>query len=239
MRPRWQRVLIGAAVLGLLAALPAAEPADEGYSPVAAPQAVHAALQSTLDTVRDWLGRKDFASAARDAEGVAALADLQAHQGTDPGWRERAATLADTAGRLAAAARGKDAAGCDRLARECTRLLDDLAGRSPGPRAKELGFRPRGGTMTWMTLLEAAYSDAKTAGDGREMELLAQAVAEEANAVYYLRPGTAWRHSALDLRGAALEAAARAHANDQGAARAALKGVRRRCDQCHEESRRR
>jgi hypothetical protein len=192
-----------------------------------------------LKVVQDWLAGKDFASAARDAQALTALAHLHAFRGRDPGWRDKTAALAGACSRLAAAAGKKDAAACDRLARECNGLLDDLAKQSPGPRAAAADFKPQGSTQTWMLLLDAAFTDAKWAKDGRELELLARAVAEEANAVQYLRAAPRWRQSSRDVRGAALEVAARAKANDLAGARAALKTVSRHCEACHDQTSRR
>jgi hypothetical protein len=227
------------AALGLPWALSTADPVEEGYSPVSPAPAVHGALQSSLKAVQDWLAGKDFSSAAQDAQGLTALAHLYAYQGRDPGWRDATAALADACSRLASAAGKQDAAGCDKLVRECSRLLDDLARRSPGTRAAEGGFKPRGSTKTWMLLLDAAFTDAKWAKDRQELELFARTVAEEANAVQYLRSGARWRQSSRDVRAAALEVAARAKADDLPAAKAALKTVSRNCEVCHEQSNRR
>src|SRR5262249_48345001 len=104
MRLRWRTILIGMAALGLPCTLRTAEPAEEGYAPVSPPPAVHAALQSSLKAVQDWLGGKDFASAAQEAQGLTALAHLYAYQGSDPGWRDQTRALADVCSRLTAAA---------------------------------------------------------------------------------------------------------------------------------------
>src|SRR5579885_2626345 len=135
MRSYWGLLSMGPVVLGLAWALCAAEPAEEGYAPVSPAAAVHAALRANLKVVQDWLAGKDFASAARDAQGLTALAHLYACQGSDPSWRDRTAALAGSCSRLGAAAGKQDAAACDRLMRECADLLDNLAKRSPGPRA--------------------------------------------------------------------------------------------------------
>jgi hypothetical protein len=100
-------------------------------------------------------------------------------------------------------------------------------------------FKPQGGTRIWMLLLDSAFTDAKWAKDRGELELLARAVAEEANAIQYLRATPRWRQSSRDVITAALEAAEKAKANDLPAARAALKVVSRHCEACHDQTGRR
>jgi hypothetical protein len=239
MRPHWQFPLIGLAVLGLSWTPTPAEPAAEGYTPVSPAPAVHAALQANLKEVQTWLAGRDFVSAARDAQGLTALAHLYGFQGSDRAWRDRTAALADACSRLGAAAGSKDAAACERLARECTGILDDLARRSPGSRTVAADFKPHGSTRTWMMLLDSTFTDAKWAKDRNELELLARTVAEEANAVQYLRATARWRQSSRDVRAAALEVAEKARANDLTGARAALKTVSRHCEACHDQTSRR
>jgi hypothetical protein len=239
MRAYWRTALIGMAVLGLPWTFSPAEPAEEGYAPVSPPGAIHAALQSSLKAVRDWLGSKDFASAAQESQGLTALVHLYACQGSDPVWREKTAALADASSRLRAAAGKEDAAGCERAVGECTRLLEDLGRRSPGARAADAGFQPHGSTRTWMMLLDSVFTDAKWAKGAGDLEGFARTVAEEANVVQYLRPSPRWRQSARGVRTAALEMAARAKANDFPAARAGLKIISRQCAACHEQSNRR
>ena len=234
----WRTLLTGL-VVGLLAGLSLAEPAGEGYSPVVPPASVHAALQSTLKTVQDWLADKDYASAAEAGQALTALAHLYTYQGSQPAWREKTTALAETSTRLTAAAQKKDAAACARLAQECGRLLEDLAGSSPGDRPVEKGFRPHGSTKTWMTLMDWAYGDAKTAKQPQELEQLAGAIAEEVNAVQFQRTEARWQQSSLDVRSAALEVAEKAKGKDLAAAKAALKTVYSRCEACHEGYRRR
>jgi hypothetical protein len=239
VRAYWRTALIGMAALGLPWTFSPAEPAEEGYAPVSPPGAVHAALQSSLKAVQDWLGGKDFASAAREVQGLTALAHLYACQGRDPAWRDKTAALIDASSRLGTAAGKEDAAGCERLVEECARLLEDLARRSPGARAADNGFKPPGSTRTWMLLLDSAFTDAKWAKNAGELEGFARTVAEEANVVQYLRSGPRWRQSAREVRTAALEMAARAKANDFAAARAVLKTISRQCQACHEQTNRR
>lgn len=240
MGSRWRRIGGGLFVSALLAGLClAAGPADEGYSPVAPAAALDAVLRSSLKTVQDWINDKDFVSAGRDSQGLAVLAHLYAHQGGDRIWRERSTALAESASRLAAAARSKDAVACTKQMEECTRLLDDLAKRSPGVRGTVKDFKPRGGTATWMLLMDAAYSDAKTARTSRELEHLAGSIAEESNALRHLRGDARWRQTSRDVQTAALQAADKAKAGDLAGAKTALKVVYRHCEACHDLSRRR
>jgi hypothetical protein len=240
MRLRGPRILGEVVLASLLAGVVTATgPPEDGYAPVAPPPALDAALRSSLKTVRDWIEDGDFASAVRDAQGLTALAHLYAYQGSDPTWRARTTALADASSRLSAAARDKDPAACERLLRECATHLDDLACRSPGPPASRKDFKPRGGTNTWMLLMDAAYSDAKTARTPRDLERLAGALAEEANAVGHLRGDARWKQTSRDVRTAALDVAAKARADDLPGAKAALKTVYRRCEDCHDLSRKR
>lgn len=239
MGPVGRRIGSGLVLSGLLAGLCLAAPAEEDYSPVAPAPALDATLRSSLKTVRDWINDGDFVSAARNAQGLAVLAHLYAHQGGDRVWRERTTALTEAAIRLAAAARSKDAALCTKQMDECARLLDDLAKRSPGARETVKNFKPRGGTATWMFLMDAAYSDAKTARTARDLERLAGAIAEESNALGHLRDDARWRQTSRDVQTAALEVADKARADDLAGAKTALKVVYRRCEACHDRTRRR
>jgi hypothetical protein len=238
MGPNGRRIGGGLVVSGLLASLCLAAPGDEGYSPVAPAPALEAALRSSLKSVGDWINDGDFLSAARDAQGLAVLAHLYGHQGGDRVWRERTTALTEAATRLVAAARSKNAAVCVKQMEECTRLHDDLAKRLPGARDTVKDFKPRGGTATWMLLMDAAYSDAKTARTARDLERLAGAIAEESNALRHLRGDARWRQSSRDVQTAALEVAGKARADDLAGAKTALKVVYRRCEACHDQTRR-
>ncbi len=211
---------------------PAAAPP---YSPVAPPSALQAALESNLKLARGWLDEADFISAAQAAQGLEALAWLYAHQGDELPWRERTAALRRACAGLVAVARRKDAAACEKAARSCADLLDALAKAPPaGARPVVKDFRPPGATKTWMLLMEGAYADGKTARAPEQLARYAHEIAEEANAVSFLRPDPRWRKMAQEVRAAALQAAAAARGTDLGKARTALKAVRARCEACHE-----
>jgi hypothetical protein len=224
-------------VAGLLVGFSALTPADagKGYTPVAPAASLHAVFQSELKTLRGWINDEDFASALQSAQGLTVLAHLYSSQGSHAAWREKTTALAGVCSRLTTAARTRNGADCARLAQECARLLDALAATTPGP-PEEKEFKPQGSTKTWMLLLDAAYSDAKTAKRAKDLELLAGAVAEEVNAYQFARADERWRKYCAEVRSAALTTADRARAGDLAGAKVALKGVYRGCEACHERN---
>lgn len=227
------------AVLGTVLLVPpggSAPPADgAGFRPVAPAAALQAALEGNFKITRDWLGDKDFVSAADSVQGLVALAELYRYHGTQPGWRERTVRLREAFAQLGSAARAKDAAGCDRAARLVTEVLNDLAKAPPeGAPAAAPDFQPPGNTRVWMMLMDGGYADAKAAESVKELKQLALAVAEEANVAEHLRPEAKWRQFARETRDAALGVARRAQDNDLAAARGELKKVYQRCEACHQ-----
>jgi hypothetical protein len=207
-----------------------------GYSPVAPASVLHAALASNLKQARDWLDDGDFASAAQAAQGLAALAWLYGQQGSDARWREKTAALRDACAALIASARRRDAGACAKAARSCAGLLAELAKTPPAPaKAPVKDFRPPGAARTWMLLMEGAYVDSKRATTPAELRRYAFEMAEEANAVSYLRAEPRWRKMTGEIRTAALLAAETAKKKDAGVARKALKAVYARCEACHQE----
>jgi hypothetical protein len=238
MNRKWRDLLVGLGLLGLLGAGRSAEPVDKGYRPVTPPGVLQGALKGQLETVRGWLNEKDLPSAAEAAQGLTALARLHSYQSSQPAWQEKTAALANSASRLASAARSKDAAECARLIQEFSRLLEDLGRQPPGPApAVVKDFKPQGSTKTWMLLLDGAYSDAKSARTPQELEQLASAVAEEINAYQFFRGDDRWRQDSLAVRKAALAVAEKARARDLEAGRMGLKSVYRACESCHERTR--
>jgi hypothetical protein len=225
-------------LLGLLAGLSPAEPAAEVYAPVTPPLAVHTALRDSLKTVEDWLERKDYLSAAQSTQAVTALAQLLVYQGNAAAWREKTASLADASSRLAAAARNKDAMACVKQLQECNRLLDELARTPPGDRVADKKFKLHGSNKTWMLLMDDAVNEGLSTKKPADMEQQAGALAEEANAVQFLRTDAGWRQSFQDIRAAALDAADKAKAKDLDAAKITLKTAYQRCQACHEKARR-
>lgn len=234
----YRRLLAVAGSLLLLQVVLAQAP--EAYQPVAPPQALQAVLQANLKQARDWLGDRDFASAAETAQGLAALAQVYTYQSKEPAWQKQATALREACAQLGAAARQKDAAACDRAVAALAAVLDDCARQPPtGARASAVGFKPLGGNKTWMLLMDAAYADAKTAREPATLELLALALAEECNAARHLRPDARWRQMAQDVQAAALTVAERARARDLPAAKRELKVVYERCEACHQGYRKR
>jgi hypothetical protein len=238
MTPRVWRGSVGLA-LALLGTAPAAQQPAEGFASVAPPSAIHAALQANLKIARNWLDQNDLGSTAQTAQALAVLAQLYGHQSADAGWRARTTALRDGCQRLAGAAGRKDAAACATALQDCDRLLADLAkGPPPGEKGKDANFQPFGSNKAWMSLLDWAYADAKSAKTAREVEGLAYLLAEETNAVGHLRPAPQWRQAAHGARDAALLAAKKARADDLPGARAALKKAYESCTACHEGFRR-
>ena len=197
----------------------AVESSADGFIPVAPAAAIHTALRLNLKITNDWLDERDYASAAQSAHVLLALAQLYSHQSTAPRWRDRTGALREALGRLLAAARAKDAAGCRKAVQECDALLTELA-KDPPPAARtaDPAFKPVGDLRHWMLLLDGTYADAKTA-DSKETEHLAYTIAEGANAVQYLRSDPRWREKAATVRQAALQAAKLAHEGELAPAR--------------------
>lgn len=245
------RDLAGAA-LGLASALAAAAVTMNGsqgnasrgaatsYSPVAPAAAIHAGLQANLKIVRDWLADRDFASAAESAQGLVLLADVYAHQSVEAQWQDRAARLADACRKLAAEAKAERVEAADAAARECARLLDELARHPPSGDKVVLGdLKPAPATRTLMKLLDGTYSDAKYSKTPADMSNLAYVLAEGANLASHLRSDARWREAAIGMRDAAVRVAETAQKNDLDAARAELKRVYNQCESCHQRSRKR
>lgn len=244
-----RRGFFSAIALGIAACLLSAVPvsstrvdapkvSEAGYVPVAPVSALHAALESCLKQVGDWLKDGDFASAEQTAQGLEALAWLHDFQGGDA-RRRKASALRDACAGLINAVRHKDAAACDRAMRACSDLLGELAKLKPVvPTVPVKDFRPPGPTKTWMLLMDGAYGDGKTSTNATELERQALVIAEEANAVSWLRADPRWRKMAGDVRAAALLAAETARKNDRDAARKAFKAIYTRCEACHNENRR-
>jgi hypothetical protein len=237
MRRKSRDLLVGLVLLGLFGAGGGAEPVEKGYRAVTQPAVLQSALKKQVETVRGWLDEKDFPSAAEAAQGLTTLARLHSYQGSQAAWQEKTAALASTATRLNGAARSKDGPECARLLLECSRLLEDLSRQPPGPPAVVKDFKPPGSTKTWMLLLDAAYSDARSARTPQELEQLASSIAEEINAYQFFRSDDRWRQHSREVREAALAVAEKARGRDLAAGRVALKSVYRACESCHERTR--
>ena len=237
MLSRWQTSAPGWLVL-VLALTGSAADRKASYEPVGTPAALHLVLRSNLLVVRDWLKEKDFASAAETIRGLTTLAELASNQSADAGWRKRCGELQQGITRLAAAAGRKAGPDADKALAECSDLLEELAKNAPGVegRTGPTNFKPAGSTKTWMLVMEWSHVDAKSAKTARELDLLAQAIAEEANAVAWLKNDATWRADSLSVRDAALKVATQAR-DDFAGAKKALKGVAQRCEVCHDRTR--
>jgi len=198
---------------------------------------VHAAIQVQLKAVRDWLGEKDFASAAETTRGLTTLGHLYGYQSTDADWRKRCTALQETSSKLASAAQRKSMADCDKLVAEIGRLLDDLEKNAPSEPKGSKDFKPQGSVKTWMVLLDTAHVEAKSAKSAKDFQLLTQAVAAEANALAFLQRDRSWQTESLAVRDLALQAASQVKDNDLAAAQKALKLMRQRCETCHDRTR--
>jgi hypothetical protein len=222
-------------LLHVSAASSGVEPASDGYAPVSPASAIHAAVQSSLKLVQDWLADKDFLSATEASQELTAVAQLYAYQSARPDWRSRTAILRETCLRLTAATRAKDADRCAKAVAECQRTLSDLAtDPPPAEKAVQADFRPFGSNKVWMLLMDGAYTDAKTAKSASDVESLAYQIAEEASVVGHLRPEARWRQLSVDVRETALAVAQQARTAGLDVARRELKSVYLRCEACHQ-----
>src|SRR2546422_10968879 len=119
-------VVLSAAFAAAWSSLTAERASDAAYEPVAPAQAVHVALKANLKIVADWLGDRDYASAALDAGVVTALAELYRYQGSDPGWREQSRALLVACEELTRACARKDAAGSRAALARSAELVEQL-----------------------------------------------------------------------------------------------------------------
>jgi hypothetical protein len=209
------------------------------YEPVTSPAAITGALRSNLDGVRDWVKQKDFASAAETIRGLSALAELAGYQSADAEWRKGSGNFLQAVARLGDAARRKSTADCDKALSECGAQLDALTKKLPPAVAKasHKNFKLAGATKTWMLVMEWSHVDAKSAKSAKELDLLAQAMAEEVNAVAWLKSDATWRTDCFKVRDAALQVAKQAQADDFAGAKKALKNVSQSCEACHDRTR--
>lgn len=241
MPRRWETSIGWSLVLGLCLVLGLSSPAQtpSGYSPVAPPAALNKALALNLKAVQDWVKEKDFQSAAESVHGLATLAHLYAYQSPDADWRKRCSAFQESVTRLANVTRQKQVAECEKTIAECSRLLDELAKAAPKTEAKAEAkdYKPQGSTKTWMLLMDGAYIDAKSAKTAPDLQILAQAVAEEANAAAYLRPDARWRNDSFAVREAALQVAKQAAGGNLAEAKKSLKGIYNSCEACHDRAR--
>src|SRR5262249_42483642 len=165
--------------------------------------------------------------------------DLASHQSPDADWRKRCTELQQGIAKLAGAAGRKSLPDSEKALADCNQLLDALAknaptgdGRKPVP-----NFKPSSAVKTWMLVMEWPHLDASSAKNGKDLDLMAQAIAEEANAAAWLRNDATWRTDAAKVRNAALKVAEQARGDDFAAAKKGLKTVYRQCEACHDRTR--
>lgn len=234
-RGRVRGLAVAGLFMGLLALRAADPPAAETFTPVASAPALHTALMLNLKIAHDWIKDGDYASAAATVNGLAALTQLYGYQGAEPAWRDRVAALSQALGRLAAAAKAKQKANCEKALMECDALLADMGKNPPkGAKATDRSFKPVGAVKDWMALLDGTHADAKSAKTARELEHLASTIAEGVNAVQHFRREAPWQKGAQAVRAEALLVADKARAGDVEPAREALKTVYQRCEACHQ-----
>jgi hypothetical protein len=124
-------------------------------------------------------------------------------------------------GKLSAAIRAKDKGACDTHFETFRKgLAEAVRVDSTGDVVTDKSFRPGGALKTWMSLMDGAHADARTAKTAAQTRDLAYAIAEEANAVAQLRGDARWRQLSADVRDAALAAAGKADGDDLAPARA-------------------
>jgi hypothetical protein len=230
----WLALLCGIWLL----AVPAAAQNAGGYYPVAPPAAMIAALQLELKVVKNWIDDKDFASAAQTMQGMQTLGELTVLANDHDDWRKRGGELRSAGGDMMAAIKKKDGKRAGEAAGDYGKLLAEMVQVPVKVKGPLANFKaPAGSTKTWMLLMEGAHVEARSAKTTKEIELFAQAIAEEANAVAYLKTEPRWRTDAVTVRDSALQAAKQAQGTDLDAAKKALKTVYQRCEACHERTR--
>jgi hypothetical protein len=232
----WLGLLAGILLPGGSAPLLSAQPAD-GLSPVASPPAMVAGLRSQLKVVQDWIKEKDFASAAQANQGLQTLTELAAAFNDHDDWRKTILVLQLWGRQLAVAIQNKNPQTADAAARQYATFLGKLADvpvKAP-PRPVPNFKIPGAGVKVWMLLMDGAYIDAKTASSGKDLDLLVQTIAAEAEAVRLLRTDLKWRQDAQSVIDTALKVAEQAR-TDHAAARKALRGIYERCEACHDRS---
>lgn len=205
-----------------------------GYAPVAPPPALVAALRSQFNVVRDWINERDYASAGPAVVCLKPLTDLAAVQSDHADWTAGINQLRMNQEALGDAVRKKDAAAAAKAIAAANTTLDGMA-KTPAPEKRTVAnFKfPGGSVKTWMSLLDGAYIDAKSAKTAPDLELLAGALAEEGNALAHMRPDARWKADSLAMRDTALKTVELARSGDLEAARKTLKGVYASCESCH------
>jgi hypothetical protein len=206
---------------------------DQHYSPVAPASALLYSARLNLKLVGDWLGERDFESAAETAERIALLIDLCELQSDEPVWRDRLEQFRSRNSELIERAKKQDAPTSVTAANACLAIVADLEASLPARLPDESRFTPRGALRTWMHLLDGCYTDAKVSRTVAELTAMSYTIAEAANAVQFLRGDTEWRDRARRVREAALKVSTLKPDTDLKVARQELKNVYENCQACH------
>jgi hypothetical protein len=187
--------------------------------------------------MQEWIDQRDYVSAGESLRELAALLPLYANLGSSADWKKCHTALKETITQLGNTVRTKNPTEIKKAIDRCGDALDAIAKADPGT-ADANGYRPTGGIKTWMVLLDTAYNEAKSAKNAADLELAAQALAEESNAVALLRGDGKWLQTAHEVRDLALGSITRAKADGLDTARAELKKAYQRCEACHQGNKR-
>lgn len=227
--------LVRTGICGMALVAFLASAADEsGFKPVAGVGPMRQACELSLAAARDWLAQKDLASLTQSAPELELMARLLAVQGSAAGWKEGTARLEDLARKLGLACRSRNADLAGTILKDYQEQLSAL-GKIQAGEAKALpSFKASGGVKTWMLALDFAYNEAKSSQTPGKMADLARVLAEEANALQFLRGDVRWRTYSREVRDHAVQAAEAARANQPDAAKKHLLKAFERCDACHQ-----
>jgi hypothetical protein len=222
-------------VLGSLLALAflRAAPGDEGFKPVASPAAMRMAAEMSLKGAYDWLAQKDLASLAQSGPELELMARLLAVQGNSPDWQKGTANLEDLAKKLPGACRSKDASKAGTILKGYEEQLATLAKTPAGEPQSAANFKATTNVKTWMLTMDFAYNEAKIARTPEKMSELSRVLAEEANAMQFLKGDTKWRTITREVRDLALESATAAADKKTDEAKGLLQKAFQRCEFCH------
>lgn len=229
------RILIRPGCVGILLVAFLALAADEtGFKPVAGPRPLLQVSELSLGSARDWLAQKDLISLAQSGPELELLARLLAVQGSAPDWQKGTANLENLARKLGPACRAKNHTQADEILKAYQDQLTALHKVQVGESKMLASFKASGGVKTWMLALDFAYHEAKSSKTPERMSSLARALAEEANALQFLRGDARWRTYSQQVRDHALQAAQAASDNKLEIAGKHLLQAFERCEACHQ-----
>jgi hypothetical protein len=230
MMKRTLRVAVGTL---LTVALVSGARGDEGYKPVASPEAMRTAARLSLQGANDWLAQRDLMSLAQSGPELELMARLLAVQGNSPDWQKGTSGLEDLAKKLGPACKSKDANKAGAILKSYEEQLATLAKTTPGETVSAANFKASATVKTWMLAVDFAYNEAKVARSPEKMSELARVLAEEANAMQFLWTDTKRRTIAREVRDLALESATAAEGKKTDEAKSLLQKAFQRCEFCH------